>query len=204
MNKINLFFLFCLSISASFTLQAEERAAEQYIEVVESEKIYEQHEEYSTVSILGRLQNNSSAYIDRVVLEGQFFDSNGKLIDTVTERMYEMVVPPNDGTAFVLSKEAIKSVDDYSSYKIRATFARLKTPCSKKNTDNLFYNILINWAPLFIIIGVWVVFLIRFQKKSPQAKTLELVEKQNELIKINGDQFKEFLEIVREYTKRNT
>jgi ATP-dependent Zn protease len=203
MNWINkLFALFCMFCFSPITI-AGDIAPEGTLIVKDPVQSFEQEGDYRTISVVGMLENTSSSYIDDVVIEAQFFNSKGELIDAYTEHQYSAVIPPNDTIAFALSKQAIHESGEYSDKTVRVTYAETKSSC-KDRKDNLFVSMLINWAPLIIIVGAWILIMYRFQKKSPQAKTIELIEQQNELIRKNGEQFKEFLEVAREYTKKKT
>lgn len=197
-----LFVLLCLSYFSTITI-AREIAPEGTLIVKDPVQSIEQEGEYRTISVVGMLENTSSSYINNIVIESQFFNSEGELIDAHTEHKYSVIVPPNETVAFALSKPAIHESSEYSDKAVRVTYAETKSSCNDRK-DNLFLKMVINWAPLIIIVGAWIFIMYRFQKKSPQAKTIELIEQQNELIEKNGEQFKEFLEVVREYTKKNT
>ena len=196
--------VFLLAVG-NFGVAADEVPTEKMIEIVDPVKNYDQQDQYRSVSVVGYLKNLSSSYIEGIVVEAQFYDSNGKLIDSVTQELYSMVLPPNDSTAFVVRTQAQSAASEYATFKTRVTYAEKKSQCTtSKKKQNWLVSALINWAPLIILLGAWIVIMMRFQKKSPQTKVLELVEQQNELIRINGEQFKEFLEVVREYTKKST
>ena len=184
------------------TLHAGEVVKEGVLKVLEPVQSYEQEGDYRTVSVVGRLKNKSASYVHNIILESEFFNKNGELIDAVTEQQYSLIIPPNETIAFSISKQAIHKESDYSKSKVRVTYAETKSACNTRK-DNWLIKMLVNWAPLIILILVWVIFVNRFQKKSPHAKSLALIEQQNELIQKNGEQFKEFLELVREYTKKS-
>ena len=196
--------VFLLAVG-NFGVAADEVPTEKMIEIVDPVKNYDQQDQYRSVSVVGYLKNLSSSYIEGIVVEAQFYDGNGKLIDSVTQELYSMVLPPNDSTAFVVRTQAQGAASEYATFKARVTYAEKKSQCTtSKKKQNWLVSALINWAPLIILLGAWIVIMMRFQKKSPQTKVVELVEQQNELIRINGEQFKEFLEVVREYTKKST
>lgn len=194
--------LFCLAVIVT-SAQAGTVAKDGVLSVLEQVQSYEENGGYKTISVVGKIKNNSSSYVNNVIIESQFFNEKGELIDATTEEQYSLIVPPNETIAFSVSKQAIHEKSDYSSNKVRITYAEIKSSCNTKK-DNWLINLLISWAPLIILMAAWVIVVIRFQKKSPQAKTLALIEQQNDLIKKNVEQFKEFLEVVREYTKKNT
>jgi ATP-dependent Zn protease len=203
MKRINsLSVLFYLTVVVT-SAQAGTVAKDGVLSVLDPVQSYEENGDYKTISVVGRIKNNSSSYVNNIIIESQYFNEKGELIDAATEEQYSLIAPPNETIAFSVSKQAIRKKSDYSSNKVRITYAEIKSSCSTKK-DNWLIQLLINWAPLIILMAVWITIVIRFQKKSPQAKTLALIEQQNELIKKNGEQFKEFLEVVREYTKKNT
>lgn len=199
-NRLYVFLLLTFAAASSF---AGEVAKDGVLNVLETVQSYEQEGDYKTISVVGRINNTSSAYIDNIIIESQFFNESGDLIDAVTEQQYSLIVPPNETIAFSVSKQAIHKESDYSKSSVRITYAEVKSSCNTRK-DSWFVKMLINWTPLIVLMAAWIIIVIRFQKKSPQAKTLALIEQQNELVKKNGEQFKEFLEVVREYTKKNT
>jgi ATP-dependent Zn protease len=198
-SNLTVLFYFAIVVTGA---QAGEIAKDGVLSVLEPIQSYEEDGDYKTISVVGKIKNHSSSYIYNVIIESQYFNGKGELIDAATEEQYSLIVPPNDTVAFSVSKQAIHKKSDYSSNKVRITYAEIKSSCNA-NKDNWLVKLLINWAPLIIIIAAWIFIFIRFQKKSPQAKTLALIEQQNELVRNNGEHFREFLEIVREYTNRN-
>ncbi len=203
MKWINSLALFLCLVVVVTGVQAGAVVKDGVLSVLEPVQSYEKEGDYKTISVVGRIKNNSSSYVNNVIIESQFFNGKGELIDAVTEEQYSLIVPPNETIAFSVSKQAIHEKSDYSSNNVRITYAEIKSSCNTKK-DNWFVKMLINLAPLIIFMAAWIIIVIRFQKKSPQAKTLTLIEQQNDLIKKNGEQFKEFLEVVREYAKKTT
>ncbi len=119
-----------LMLVAGQSSAADETDMAAYLELIDTSQHYAQEDEYRTVSVLGRLRNTSAAYINSVVVEVQFFDASGRLVDTATEQRYALVVPPNDSAAFVVSTEALRGESDYASYQARVTYAKRMTPCA--------------------------------------------------------------------------
>ena len=143
------------------------------------------------VFTVGEIQNTSSdATLDDLIVEVRFFDADGVLIDVIVESLYQIRVLPGEKAAFKLQSLAATKESDYSSHEVRLVAAYEDRPCAQSATSppqeysGLFMKLLISSFPILLLIGVWIYFMRRYSGKgSPQDRSLDLVEKQNEMIR---------------------
>ena len=73
---------------------------------------------YPTVAVIGKIENKSDIYWKDVVIEAQFFNKQGKLIDTKQKEQYGFIVPAHGDSSFKLSFEIEFSKEEYDNYKV--------------------------------------------------------------------------------------
>ena len=151
------------------------------------------------VSCIGHLKNNSDVTWEELVFEIQFFNSQNELIDTFTEYTYGMVVPPNEEIAFRIKDGADKNPEEYHSHKVRITSAKQVHQYTSGNSKRkTFIRIMISWAPMLLLIAVWIFFMRKYQgKNSPQEKIVTTQEKQISLIENQNKLFEELIEVIK-------
>ncbi|MDY6853691.1 MAG: hypothetical protein SWO11_03125 [Thermodesulfobacteriota bacterium] len=142
------------------------------------------------ITCIGEIENLTNEVWYDFVIEVKYYNSKGSLIDTDTERFYPNVLQAKDTISFRIRTQTTRNASEYSSHTTRITWADKKYSYVSQKKHSLIKNILINWTPIIILIGVWIFFMYwNFsKKKSPQAKSLEilknntvLIEKQNQL-----------------------
>lgn len=133
---------------------------------------------------IGYIQNNSENSLEDIVVEVQYFDKNGELIDVAIEDFYSLVVPPNDKVAFKIDTFAAKEKEFYASNSARVVYADQDIPCYQNSQNNYSYfdaikKMLIAWFPLLLLIGVWIFLARKYSGKgSNQYRLVELMEQQ--------------------------
>lgn len=70
------------------------------------------------ISAIGTLRNNSPYAWKEIQLEAQYYDNDGRLIDTRTESRYGNVLPPGASQGFRLRTPADKPQSTYASHKV--------------------------------------------------------------------------------------
>ena len=137
-----------------------------------------------TVTTLGTLKNASSDCLESVVIEIKYFDAKNALIDTVTQPIYGVVVPPKQEVAFRVRDSAARPKDAYSSQTLRVVSADSRgSRNAKPQSNSPFVEFLVSWGPMLLLVGVWIFFMQRMKRKdSPQGRTLALFEQQNAIL----------------------
>lgn len=142
----------------------------------------------SYVFTIGEIQNNSDATLDDIVIEARFFDADDELIDVTVERLYSVRLPPAETVAFRLQSLALAEQEDYVSHQVRliaANRSRLSAQSSRSSSNSnveLIKKLLISSFPILLLIAVWIVFMRRAAgKNSPQNRSLDLIDKQNDM-----------------------
>lgn len=143
----------------------------------------------SYVFTIGEIQNNSDATLDDIIVEARFFDADGELIDVTVERLYSVRVPPAESVAFRLQSLALADQEDYVSHQVRIVSASESRPCAQSasgtptKNSGLVQQLLISSFPILLLIAVWIFFMRRVGgKNSPQNRSLDLIDRQNEMI----------------------
>jgi len=142
--------------------------------------------EKRSVTTLGRLKNNSGECLEDIVVQINYFDTEHRLVDTVTRPVYGLIVPPGQEVAFrVRDDAAARSSDAYVSQDVAVASAEphINTKATSSGFKDVLLNLLINWGPMLLLIGAWLYFMRRMRKAdSPQGQILALIEKQNALL----------------------
>jgi len=78
----------------------------------------------SSVSILGKIVNNSSISWKNFYFEVRFYNSKNILIDSLSDNDYNLVVLPNSESTFIVDGKADKSKEEYDHFEIILKKAR--------------------------------------------------------------------------------
>ena len=175
--------------------------------IIKSETNFTEGPNCKYITCLGEIQNLTNEVWESPTVEVKYFDSNGLLIDTETENLYSYILQANDTIPFRVRIQADRDASEYSSHSARVTWADRKinysSQDSPKKKSSLITNILINWTPMLILIVVWVFFMWHLtRKRSPQAKSVELLKEQAILLERNNQLFERLVNAVESYTKK--
>ena len=77
-----------------------------------------------TVSVVGKLRNNSDIPWKDIYLEAQYFDSGGTMIDANGAEQYGLSILPHEEVAFRVRGPADRSETEYASHKVFVRSAR--------------------------------------------------------------------------------
>ena len=179
------FLMLMLSISIvadGYTDQSTIDNPENLLKVSGTTISYSKEDGHNTITTIGTIKNLSGIRIDEPVLEVKYFDQAKRLIDTVTQPLYGVVVPASQEVSFRVRDVADKSKEAYISSSVRVVSVEqrnLHTSNSKKNSS-IWLETFVSWLPMLILICVWVFFIKKMNKKdSPQRRSVELIENQN-------------------------
>ena len=70
------------------------------LEIKDTKMDFIKNRDILTVYVVGKFVNKQQYPIKDIVIESQFFDKNGDLIDVATEELYSNIVPANGEAAF--------------------------------------------------------------------------------------------------------
>ena len=131
----------------------------------------------------GTLRNDGPVAIEDLVLDAQFFDADGKLIDALSESLYGLVVPANGESSFRLQGYPAQEGSKYSSQKVRITDASVVTKCPPRSNERQtnWTRWATSWSPVLLLILVWVFFFWRSRKAGPLVETVQLQKQQLEI-----------------------
>lgn len=138
------------------------------------------------VTVIGELKNTTDEKVDNLVLEARLTDANGKVVDVLSESVYGLVVPPGDQVSFRLQGAAAATAASYVNAQVRVVSAeshpRVPETPPKAGWGSIG-EIAVAWAPMLLLILVWIVLARRFNGKgSNQHKMLLAVNEQNALL----------------------
>jgi len=139
------------------------------------------------ITTLGTLKNSGSSCFTNIVVEVKYFDAKGSLVDTVTEDLDSVVVPANQEASYRTMTSPARRKEDYTSQTVRVVSARATQPFMRatgKPIEAKLRELTYAFGPVVLLIVVWLVF-VRISlrsKKSPQQRSLALVEKQNAIL----------------------
>lgn len=190
-----LFFLFsCTNVIAS-------QEYEENIIIQNSKYSYSENEKCTYISCLGELKNLSENTYEYITIQIQYFNSDGVIIDTVTEELYSHVLPPKEIISFRARDQADKNFEQYKSHKIKITHAEIKyiqDYDSGQSKKNWVLRILISWGPMLLLIFVWIFFIMRMNKNknSPQVQSVAALKKQIELVEQQNKLFEKLIEAI--------
>ena len=94
------------------------------VQVLESQMQVARERSFGGLVTIGRLRNNSPVKWKEVVIEVQYFDKDGKLIGTKSERDHNLVLLPGVDHAFQVSSTPEFPPEAYASHKVYVRDAR--------------------------------------------------------------------------------
>ncbi|MBF0551197.1 MAG: hypothetical protein HQK60_11745 [Deltaproteobacteria bacterium] len=190
-----LFGVFLLSIAIMANAYAEQQPLDDPVSILKvSDTTFSHSKEngYNIITTIGTIKNPSNIRICELVVEVKYFDQAKKLIDTVTQPLYGIVVPPAREVGFRVRDRADKPMDAYISSTVRVVSAAQQGDRSSIPQENstFWIRILITWLPLILFLGLLLFATKRTAgKNSPQQQTIELqkrtiesIEKQNTIL----------------------
>ena len=137
-----------------------------------------------SVASLGTINNSSSGCFDDVVVEVKYFDSAHKLVDTVVQPLYGLIVSPHGEAAFRVLDTAARDKQAYASQEVRVLSAEPKFSRQKRKPtlSSTLGDVLQSWGPMILMLAVFAYFMRRTRRKdSPQERTISLLQQQVEL-----------------------
>ncbi len=95
----------------------------QQVHVSSSELHFEVEEGRRLATLIGVIRNDSGIAWEQPRIEVQYFNKEGKLIDTVTKSDSELSLPPHAEHAFRVQCTALRPSADYASHKVILRYA---------------------------------------------------------------------------------
>jgi ATP-dependent Zn protease len=145
---------------------------------------FSQNDGYNFITTLGTIKNLSNAKAEDLVVEVKYFNADKKLIDIVTQSLYGIEIPKGQEVSIRVRDVADRLKKDYLSNSVRIISANGRIvkhnppPEKRSNWENIF----ISWMPMILLISVWIYLVKRQNKKGPVARSVELVEQQNQIL----------------------
>lgn len=138
------------------------------------------------VTVIGELKNPTGQAYEDLVLEARLMDADDKVIDMLSESMYDTVVPAGEQVAFRLQGAAATTEASYTKAQVRVVSARQHTPVTPRpirQEKNPLIEMAISWGPMLLFI-LFILLLVRRSsgKGSYQEKMLTAVNEQNSLL----------------------
>jgi len=132
------------------------------------------------VTTLGTIANPSHDCFQKVQLELRYFDAAKNHVDTVTETLEDLTLPAGETIEFRVREPAARDAAAYASQSVRVVDAEMRW-VKAPPASNAFVDMLLSWAPMMLLIAVWV-YLMRRQNstKSLQGRMFAVMEQQLE------------------------
>lgn len=115
--------MFCFFSIFAWDIVIKEKRYSEYdkkgIEIIGAEITHYKDAKYGPcVCTLGRIKNNTDLKWARVKFEVQYFNKEGKLIDTLSDQNYNFILLPRQEQAFRVTGPAVRPPSEYASQKI--------------------------------------------------------------------------------------
>jgi ATP-dependent Zn protease len=138
------------------------------------------------VTVFGSFKNTTPNKIDNLVVEAKLTNSNGKVIDVLTQPVYGIVVPASQQVAFRLQGPAAATQGAYSGVQVRVTSGESHPPRDTrpaKSDATPWLDFLISWGPMLLLVLVWIFLARKYNGKgSVQHRMLGAIGEQNTLL----------------------
>lgn len=170
------------------------------LEIIDSSIDFSNKDKNTSVTCIGKIKNRSMINWTEIVIEVQYFNSEGKLIDTMTESNYDQIVASGDEVAFRVNGLTVKSTEQYAKHTAKLTWAKEIFMETERNSKLYLLKIFESWLPLIILIGVWVFFISKMRK--PQKESLEVMIQYKEYLKIQNELFTRLVNSVEKIQKK--
>src|SRR3989339_1193293 len=115
----------------NFGISDSDNGYQSQIRVVESAMHYTSTDEKCgpTLSVVGKIRNDSEIHWKDIFLEAQYFDTTGTMIDTEGSEQYGLVILPHQEVAFRISSTPVRPQHDYADHKVFVRSARDARTC---------------------------------------------------------------------------
>lgn len=148
------------------------------LKVLRATLSYEKEEAGGMVTTLAAVRNTAAVCVENLVVEVNYFDADKKLVDTVTQLLYGVVLPPSQEVSFRVRDTAARDKGAYAAVQVRIVAAEQRAGRARRSEDSA-WKWLESWGPMLLLIGVWIVVLVRSRgRNSPYGKTIALLEAQ--------------------------
>lgn len=118
---------------------------------------------HRVVTTLATLRNPLSACFDHLVVEVQYFDAAHAHVDTLTEAI-DAPAPALDEVEIRLRGDAAREKAAYASQSARVVAGVPRRGPSPREEPNLAVGLILSWAPMVLLIAVWVFFMRRMNR----------------------------------------
>ena len=126
---------------------------------------------HRVVTTLGTITNPTGVCFTDLVIEVQYFDAANQHVDTVVEPLAGVVSPADEPVEFRVQGAAAKDAKAYASQRVRVMDGSARWVKVGEPGRGAFVDLLLSWAPMLLLIAVWIFFMRRYSgRKSPQAK----------------------------------
>jgi hypothetical protein len=78
------------------------------------------------ITTIGKIRNDSDLIWERVAIEVRYYDSSKQLIDTITDRPFDLILPAHSEVTFRVRGPAAHPKEDYASQEVKIIWAQKK------------------------------------------------------------------------------
>ncbi len=200
MNRI--WIALAIATLACICANANASAVER-VKVLDSTISFVSRECGNTLITVITLLNESTWAVSDLIIEVRFFDANKNLVDAVVDRLYSVEIPGGESIAFRVQTVAAVEPERYVSHAVRVvsatedippriasadTMRSAVAPAAAEDEESWLVRLFISSFPILLLIAVWLWAMRWYSgKKSPQVRTMDFVEDQNDLLKEQVD-----------------
>lgn len=153
------------------------------LNITDSSLSYSETDGKRSVTILGTLKNTNPFPVDELIIEARFFDAQKKLVDVITQPLYQAIVPISKEVAFRLKGSADKLKDSYDTYNVQVVYAEQHFVNQPNKRRGFWTELLISLLPLLLLILVYIFYMRKCMgRNSPQMKMIPLIERQIDIL----------------------
>lgn len=135
--------------------------------------------DHRVVTTLGTITNPTGVCFTDLVIEVQYFDAAGQHVDTLVEPAAGLVSPADEAVEFRVQGVAARDAKAYATQRVRVMDGSARWSKAAETKQSSLVELLLSWAPMLVLIAVWVMVARWFSgKKSPQGKLVEIAQAQ--------------------------
>jgi len=126
---------------------------------------------HRVVTTLGSITNPTGVCFTDLVVEVQYFDATNQHVDTVVEPLAGVVSPAGEPVEFRVQGVASKDARAYAAQRVRVMDGSARWVKGQDAGHNTSVDLLLSWAPMLVLIAVWIYAMRRYSgKTSPQTR----------------------------------
>jgi hypothetical protein len=189
--------LFILFLSSGYLYAADHGG-----QVTDTKFNYRAYSDSSHVFTIGHIQNSGKYPLEDIVIEVQFFDGDGELIDVTRRTLYNIRILPKEKAPFKIETFAAHKQELYVSQEVHIIDADQDIPCSSNSKKGFISDLIGMLLPIVIFFAIFILLMRKYQGKgSNQDKLVNLMERQVDLVEAQNIELSKIAEALKNKTE---